>query len=121
MISAHYPNKVTTAREPLLEAVRRSRILARETTPVRLEMLANSIRLSVVTQDIGQVVDELDAKLDGTEITIGFNSQYLMDGIDAVKGDEITIESTDPVKPAVLRGVGDKNYLYLVMPQRLTS
>ncbi|MBJ7271983.1 MAG: DNA polymerase III subunit beta, partial [Ilumatobacteraceae bacterium] len=99
----------------------RSRILARETTPVRLEMLANSIRLSVVTQDIGQVVDELDAKLDGTEITIGFNSQYLMDGIDAVKGDEITIESTDPVKPAVLRGVGDKNYLYLVMPQRLTS
>jgi len=101
--------------------VRRSRILARETTPVRLEMLSNSIRLSVVTQDIGQVVDELDAKLDGTEITIGFNSQYLMDGIDAIKGDEITIESTDPVKPAVLRGVGDKNYLYLVMPQRLTS
>jgi DNA polymerase III subunit beta len=121
LISAHYPNKVTTAREPLLEAVRRSRILARETTPVRLEMLSNSIRLSVVTQDIGQVVDELDAKLDGSEITIGFNSQYLMDGIDAVKGDEITIESTDPVKPAVLRGVGDKNYLYLVMPQRLTS
>ena len=121
LISAHYPNKVTTARDPLLEAVRRSRILARETTPVRLEMLSNSIRLSVVTQDIGQVVDELDAKLDGGEITIGFNSQYLMDGIDAVKGDEITIESTDPVKPAVLRGVGDKNYLYLVMPQRLTS
>ena len=44
-----------------------------------------------------------------------------MDGIDAVKGDEVPIESTDPVKPAVLRGVGDKNYLYLVMPQRLTS
>ena len=36
LISAHYPNKVTTAREPLLEAVRRSRIFARETTPVRL-------------------------------------------------------------------------------------
>ena len=101
--------------------MRRSRILARETTPVRLEMLSTSIRLSVVTQDIGQVVDELDAKLDGSEVTIGFNSQYLMDGIDAIKGDEITIESTDSVKPAVLRGVGDKNYLYLVMPQRLTS
>ena len=55
------------------------------------------------------------------EITVGFNSQYLLDGIDAISGDEITIESTDPVKPAVLRGVGDKNYLYLVMPQRLTT
>jgi DNA polymerase III subunit beta len=121
LISASYPNKATTAREAFLEAVRRLRILARETTPVRLEMLKDSIRLSVVTQDLGQGVEELEAKLEGSEITVGFNSQYLLDGIDAISGDEITIESTDPVKPAVLRGVGDKNYLYLVMPQRLTT
>ena len=113
MISASYPNKTTTAREPFLEAVRRLRILARETTPVRLEMLKDSIRLSVVTQDLGQGVEDLEAKLDGNEITVGFNSQYLLDGIDAISGDEITIESTDPVKPAVLRGVGDKTALRL--------
>ncbi len=121
LISSHYPNKTTTAREPLLEAVRRLKILARETTPVRLEMLKNSIRLTVVTQDLGQGLEELEAKLVGDEITVGFNSQYLLDGIDAISGDEITIESTDPVKPAVLRGIGDTNYLYLVMPQRLTT
>ncbi|NDG67560.1 MAG: DUF1295 domain-containing protein [Actinobacteria bacterium] len=33
----------------------------------------------------------------------------------------ITIQTTDPIKPAVLRGVGAPDYLYLVMPQRLTN
>jgi len=38
-----------------------------------------------------------------------------------VSGDEITIQTTDPIKPAVLRGVGAPDYLYLVMSQRLTN
>lgn len=121
LIQPSYPNKLTTAREPLLEAIRRCRILARETTPVRLEMTATSLRLVVLTQDVGNTVEELDATLVGSEVTVGFNPEYLAAGIEAVSGDEITIETTDPIKPAVLRGVGADEYLYLVMPQRLTT
>ena len=105
----------------MLEAIRRCRILARETTPVRLEMTATSLRLVVLTQDVGNTVEELDATLVGSEVTVGFNPEYLAAGIEAVSGDEITIETTDPIKPAVLRGVGAGEYLYLVMPQRLTT
>ena len=121
LIQPSYPNTLTTAREPLLEAIRRCRILARETTPVRLEMTATSLKLIVVTQDVGNTVEELDATLVGSEITVGFNPEYLAAGIEAVTGDEITIQTTDPIKPAVLRGVGAPDYLYLVMPQRLTN
>jgi DNA polymerase-3 subunit beta len=53
-------------------------------------------------------------------MTVGFNPEYLAAGIEAVTGDEITIQTTDPQRPAVLRGVGAEDYLYLVMPQRLT-
>jgi DNA polymerase-3 subunit beta len=104
----------------LLEAVRRCRIFARETTPVRLEMTATSLKLSVITQDIGNSEEEIDCSLEGTEMTVGFNPEYLAAGIEAVTGDEITIQTTDPQRPAVLRGVGAEDYLYLVMPQRLT-
>jgi DNA polymerase-3 subunit beta len=121
LIAPSYPNRLTTAREPLLEAIRRCRILARETTPVRLEMSADSLRLVVVTQDMGNTVDELDASLEGSEITVGFNPDYFAAGVEAVVGDEITIETSDPVKPAVIRGVGNPDYLYLVMPQRLNG
>lgn len=121
LIASSYPNQLTTNREQLLEAVRRARILARETTPVRLEMTPSTLRLSVVTQDLGQVVDEIDATMQGAEITLGFNSDYLLQGIEAITTEEISIQTTEPVKPAVLRGVGDPHYLYLVMPQRLTA
>jgi DNA polymerase-3 subunit beta len=116
-----YPNRLVTAREPLLEAVRRSRILARETTPVRLEMSKDSLRLSVITQDAGYTVEELDASGTGAELTIGFNPEYLAAGIEAITTDDISIETTDAIKPAVLRGVGVAEYFYLVMPQRLTT
>ena len=48
-----------------------------------------------------------------------FNADYLLDGVDATVGDEVSIESTEPNKPAVIRGVGDDSYLYLLMPQRV--
>ena len=121
LIQASYPNTLTTSREQLMEAIRRCRILARETTPVRLEMGQQSLRLVVMTQDLGNTVEEIDATLSGSEMTVGFNPEYLAAGVEAVVGDEITIETSDPIKPAVLRGVGAEDYLYLVMPQRLNN
>lgn len=121
LVLPSYPNRLVTSREKLLEAVRRSKILARETTPVRLEMSKDSLRLSVVTPDVGNTVEELDASSTGTELTIGFNPEYLAAGIEAVTTDDISIETTDAIKPAVLRGVGADEYFYLVMPQRLTT
>lgn len=116
-----YPNKLEVEREALLEALRRARVLAKENTPVRLEMHRESLRLVVVTQDMGSNSEELDATLTGEELTIGFRSELLNDGIEAVVAERITIETTDPVKPAVVRGVGDDSYTYLLMPQRLSQ
>ena len=53
--------------------------------------------------------------------SLGFNPDYLMQGIDACAGETISIESSESIKPAVLRGSTNDGYLYLVMPQRLTS
>lgn len=121
LIQPSYPNKLSVNREQLLDAVRRAKVFARETTPVRLEMTADSLKLSVVTNEIGETIEVLDATLDGAPMTIGFNPDYLAAGIDAVAGEQLMIETTDPVKPAVLRGLDSPGYLYLVMPQRLTQ
>lgn len=116
-----YPNRLVVGREELLEALRRARVLAKENTPVRLEMGRESLRLVVVTQDMGSNSEELDATLTGEEMTIGFRSELLNDGIEATASEQVSIETTDPVKPAVVRGVGDESYTYLLMPQRLSQ
>ena len=50
---------------------------------------------------------------------MAFNPDYLVAGIEAIDSDEITLATIDPMKPAVLRGVGRDDYLYLLMPVRV--
>ncbi len=121
LVQPSYPNTLSTNRETLLDAVRRSKVYARDTIPVRLTQAPGSLKLSVHTNDTGETIEELDADYKGPEMTIGFNPDYLLQGIEACNGETISIESSDPIKPAVLRGSTNDGYLYLLMPQRLTS
>ena len=119
LIPPSYPNKLTVSREALLNAVRRVKILARDATPVRLQITADNLRLTAVAQDVGNVDDELDATSEGAELTVAFNPDYLLSGIDAAAADEITLETLDALKPAVVRGAGKPDFLYLLMPVRV--
>ena len=119
LLPSSYPNRLTVGREALLEALRRVKILAQDSTPVRLALGGDTLRLTAITQDVGNAHEEIDASYEGTEMTVAFNPDYLAAGIDAVEGDEVTLATIDPMKPAVLRGVGHDEYLYLLMPVRV--
>ena len=86
LIPSSYPNRLTVGREALLDAVRRVKLLAREATPVRLAMRADGLELIAITQDVGQAHEELDAKYEGAELTVAFNPEYLLDGVEVVAG-----------------------------------
>ena len=55
----------------------------------------------------------------GTEMTVAFNPDDLAAGIDAIDGDDVTVATLDKMKPVVLRGAGQEDYLYLLMPVRV--
>jgi DNA polymerase-3 subunit beta len=118
-IKPSYAYKFVAAREPLIEALRRSRVLARENTPVRLTMGPQGMRILVQTNDSGTSTEDVDGQMTGGDITAGFNPDYLREGVEAAVGDEVSIEMNDPTQPAVLRGVGDTTFTYLLMPQRV--
>jgi DNA polymerase-3 subunit beta len=118
-LPSSYPNQLTVGRDALLEALRRVKILAQDSTPVRLGLGADTLQLTAITQDVGNAHEEIDASYTGTEMTVAFNPDYLASGVDAVEGDEVTLSTLDPMKPAVLRGVGHDDYLYLLMPVRV--
>ncbi|HEY5662474.1 MAG TPA: DNA polymerase III subunit beta [Ilumatobacter sp.] len=119
LLPSSYPNLLTVGREALLEALRRVKILAQDSTPVRLTLGGDTLQLTAITTDVGNAAEEIDAHYEGAEMTVAFNPDYLVAGIDAVDGDEVTLATMDPMKPAVLRGVGHDEYLYLLMPVRV--
>jgi DNA polymerase-3 subunit beta len=119
LIPQSQPNRLTVGREALLEAVRRVRLLAREATPVRLVMNPDALELVAVTQDVGQAHETLDAKYEGSELTVAFNPEYLLQGVEVTLGDEVTIETLDALKPALVRCAEHPEFLYLLMPIRV--
>ncbi len=119
LIPSSHPNTLTVSKEALLDAIKRVKLLARDATPLRLAMSADGLRLTAITQDVGTAAEEIDATYSGTEMTVAFNAEYLSSGVEACSGDEVTLSTLDSLKPAVLRGVGRDDYLYLLMPVRV--
>lgn len=120
LIPSAHPNRMTVGRDALLEGVRRVKLLAREATPVRLGMSSEGLDLVAVTQDVGQAHESLDAKYEGSELTVAFNPDYLLQGIEVLPGDEVLIESVDSLKPALVRSPEHPEFLYLLMPVRVS-
>src|SRR6059036_2712412 len=115
-----YENRLSASRQQLLDAVRRVGLLARESSPVKMEFNALGVRLSSSSPDLGEAVEVVEAKYEGEDLTAAFNPNYLVDGLTGITGDQVEIEVRDGLKPAVLRGEGD-SFLYLVMPVRLPA
>jgi DNA polymerase-3 subunit beta len=121
LIPANYPNSLIVGREALLDAVRRVKLLVRDpTTPVRIAMRSDGIELTVITQDWGQATEDVDAKYEGSEMVVAFNPAYLIDGIEAITSDEVQLETLDALKPATLKPTEGSDYLYLLMPVRVS-
>jgi DNA polymerase III subunit beta len=121
LIPANPPNRLTIGREPLLDALKRVRILVKDlTSHVRLTPRPDGVELTVINQEFGRVTEDVEAKYEGTDMVIGFNPGFLMEGVEAVEGDEVVIEITDAVKAAVVHGTDSPEFLYLLMPTRPT-
>ncbi len=114
-------NRLAAGRVELLEAVRRVGLLARESSPVRLELNVLGVRLTSQSPDLGNAVEAVEATYEGQELTVAFNPGYLGDGLSAATSDKITIELRDGLKPALVRGEGQDAFTYLVMPVRLPA
>ena len=120
LIPQSAPNRLVVAREPLVEAVRRMRLLVREsTTPVRMSLRPDGIEISVATPDLGQAKEDIDAKYEGAEMVVAFNPAYLVEAVEAAGGDEVVIQMVDSLKPAVIHPSEGDDYLHLLMPVRV--
>jgi DNA polymerase III subunit beta len=61
----------------------------------------------------------MPASFDGEELEIGFNPEFLRDGIESVEGDEVMLRLISPLRPGLLQPVDGDDFRYLVMPIRL--
>ncbi|HVB50945.1 MAG TPA: DNA polymerase III subunit beta [Acidimicrobiales bacterium] len=120
LIPTSYPNQLRIAKDTLLTSLKRAKLLAKDSTSsVRLTMKDRNVEIRTQSHDAGDVEDNVDADYNGEEMTIAFNPGFLIDGVEAVPGDEVVLEMSDSVRPAMVHGVEDIRFRYLLMPVRV--
>ncbi len=111
---------VTASRTALLDALRAVSLVASDrTSGVKLAVSATRMIITSENPDIGAGMDEIDASLQGPDVTIGFNSKYLTDALSALTSDEVALELSGELDPGMIKPVGRDDYLGVIMPMRI--
>jgi len=112
--------ELTLPRAELADVVRRASVLALRNSPLRLRFAEGELTVSAQTQDVGETQESLPVAYSGDEIVIGFNAEFLRDGVDSIVGDDVQVKLINPLRPAILEdAAGD--FTYLIMPIRLAG
>lgn len=120
LLPESFESEVTLPRDELLEVVRRVAVMAQRNAPLRLRFAEGELTVSAQTQDVGEAHETMPAPFSGEALDIGFNPEFLRDGIESVEGDELRLKLISPLRPAVLQGAGE-DFSYLIMPIRLAG
>jgi DNA polymerase III subunit beta len=110
--------ELTLPRGELLDVVRRAAVMIQRATPLQLRFAEGELTVVARTHEVGESKESLPAGYTGEPLEIGFNADFLRDGLESIDGDDVRVKLISPLRPAVLQGDGD-DFTYLVMPIRL--
>ncbi|MFH0761318.1 MAG: DNA polymerase III subunit beta [Bacteroidota bacterium] len=127
VIPTNNPNKLTIDRVSLLTSIRRVSIFANQSThQIRFKISGKELVLSAEDIDFSNEAKErLTCAYEGDDMEIGFNSKFMVEMLNNIDTDEITIEMSAPTRAGILLPVGgenkDEDILMLVMPVMLAK
>jgi DNA polymerase III subunit beta len=107
-------------RAEVLDAVRRAAVMAQRNTPLRLRFEEGELTISAQSQDVGETRESLAVRYTGEPLEIGFNAEFLREGLESVTADEVKLELINPLRPGLISAEGD-TFWYLIMPIRLAG
>jgi DNA polymerase-3 subunit beta len=87
-------------------------------TPLQLRFAEGELTVVARTHEVGESRESLPVGYTGEPLEIGFNADFLRDGLELLDSDDVRVKLISPLRPAVIQGDGD-DFTYLVMPIRL--
>jgi DNA polymerase III subunit beta len=118
LLPESFEHELTLPRADLLDVVRRAAVMIQRATPLQLRFADGELTVVARTQEVGESRESLPVAFTGETLEIGFNADFLRDGLESVEGDDVRVKLISPLRPAVLQGETD-DFTYLVMPIRL--
>ncbi len=112
-------HELRIASTELGEVVRRISLLAQKNTPLRLGFREGELTISAQTPDVGEASETIPVPFSGEPFEIGFNPEFLRDGLESVESDELVLKLISPLRPGLIESPDSGDFVYLIMPIRL--
>jgi DNA polymerase-3 subunit beta len=119
LLPESYDHEVKLPRPELLEVTRRVSQLAQRNAALRLSFSEGELVVSAETPDLGDAREALPAPYSGELLEIGFNPEFVRDGLESIDSDEVVVKLISPLRPGLLEPADADDFSYLVMPIRL--
>ena len=117
-----FENTVTVNRQAFLNSIERASIVARNDryNVIKLDIKENVMTVSAKSE-VGNVNENVTVMLTGKDLTIAFNGKYVAEYLKAVNEEFVTLNLNTAIDPCVMTGVGTDEFLYLVLPVRISA
>jgi len=103
--------------DELVSAIERVSVMSDDRTHlIKLHFEADSVQVTANTPDVGRAQEEVPITFEGQVLDIAVNVRYIQDVLQRLNAAEVRVEMTGPLKPLIIKAVGDECYKYLLMP-----
>ena len=122
LLPESYDHEVRMNREELLDVVRRISLMAQKNAPLRMAFSEGELTVSAKTPDVGEAREAIPVGFQGETLEIGFNPEFIREGIESAESEEITFKLINSLRPGLIEPVADDDdFRYLAMPIRLNA
>jgi DNA polymerase-3 subunit beta len=112
-------HELRVASAELTDVVRRISLLAQKNAPLRLSFSEGTLTVSAQTPDVGEASEAIPVPFHGEAFEIGFNPEFLRDGLESIESDELVLKLISPLRPGLIESPDSGDFVYLIMPIRL--
>jgi DNA polymerase-3 subunit beta len=102
--------------------VKRVALLSNERSrAVKIEVNKGKVDVTSSSSEFGEASEQLTVDYSGPQLTISFNAQYVLDFLNVVETDVVSLSLKDEVSQAVMKPIGAEgyDYTYVIMPMRI--
>jgi DNA polymerase III subunit beta len=114
-----FEHELQLAGGEITDVVRRISLLAQKNAPLRLAFSEGELTVSARTPDVGEARETLPVPFQGEPLEIGFNPEFLRDGLEAVESGDVLLKLISPLRPGLIEAADGSGFVYLLMPIRL--
>jgi DNA polymerase-3 subunit beta len=119
LLPESFEHELRVASSEITEVVRRISLLAQKNAPLRLAFAPGELTVSAQTPDVGEARESLPVAFQGEALEIGFNPDFLRDGLEAIDHGDVVLKLISPLRPGLIESADNGGFKYLIMPIRL--